>query len=578
MVQARLTRAWLAMLEHVRELNSVKSIAARLTLGSHEPLVGVERAAGAFAAAVHAAYIVSGQGVARWLSEQVTKSATPSVTVEKKVIAFDVAEPRAVKWAAQNALDKIREISTDQRDAIREILVAGARSGVGPADMARQIRGSIGLTAHQTAIVENYRRELEAGQYAAALARELSSGHSDRAIAAAARTGTRLTAPQIDTMVERYRANWVGYRAEAIARTEGLRVAHQGNDEAIRQAVTGGDIEPGQIERKWIHSHRAKNKKDERTFHVSMHNQVRPHGVPFTSGLGHALMYPGDPTAGPEETLHCRCVVSTRLLPPGRTATAQGGPVAPAPPPPRPAGPSDGAAAREAAAHQAAAQAARAELEAEQRRIADELAAAERAAQQEAAARVDDGGGFRIGISEIGGGADDADAVEPTAAIPNRAPWATADELALRTAAAEEPYRTPTPPPPVAPSRKPAPAGFEAIEHAGKTYYRHVINGRSYDATTMTERARPNYAIELTGPNVKIDGYETLEVKTPKMPLGEIRYRSRVSGTTYTAEMLANGEAAVYEEFLAHPPEAKKKGLLGRIFRSVWPEIRGIGL
>jgi hypothetical protein len=307
----RVRRAWVAMLVHLREENSDYTIRSKLAAGHYDALAGLETSAAKFAAGTHAAYVASGQATAKWLNEQFRKDDAP---VKKKLVAFDAADPAAVRWAEQNRLRLIREVTNEQRDAIREVLVAGARSGANPREMARQIRDSIGLTQHQAAIVENYRRELEARQWGDALARELTDGRHDRSVQSVMRSGGGLTPGQIDTMTEKYRANWVAYRAETIGRTEGLRVAHQANFDMYTQAIAAGDIDAAQIEQTWNHSPGRRDKRNERAFHKVMHGQKRGWGEPFVSGLGNELRFPGDPEAPIEETAGCACGVSTRLL------------------------------------------------------------------------------------------------------------------------------------------------------------------------------------------------------------------------------------------------------------------------
>lgn len=336
----RIGRAWLTAVAHLREQNTAESIALRLY--TSDPLAGVHDAAGYFAAQEHAAYVSAGQATARWLDAQVTKHHTGAVPVEpthlvaKKLGGFDIAEPPAVAWAQQNQLDKIREIDADTRELIRGILIDAARTGENPLVVAREIRESIGLTAHQASVVESYRRSLESGQYAAALGRELSSGVSDKTIAAALRNETLLTKAQIETAVTRYRDNMLALRAETIARTEGLRVAHQGSEELYRQAVARGDLEAEQIERTWHHSPRRTaarragragrgGRSGPRQFHVVMDGQTRGFGELFESGIGGRLRYPGDPEAGAEETLNCACALSTRILPSARAGAQSPG-------------------------------------------------------------------------------------------------------------------------------------------------------------------------------------------------------------------------------------------------------------
>lgn len=318
----RIGGAWKNFVIHLREQNSVEQIAARLH--TDEPVVGLERAAQTFAASRMNAYTNAGQVTAKWVRGQVDKRRR----IAKKHGVFDQTEPGAVRWAEQNKLDAIREITNEQRDTIREILTAGARSGANPNVVAKEIRDSIGLTVKQEQFVENYRRQLERGQYVDALERQLSSGHSDRVIRSAMAAERSLTTAQIDTAVERYRANFQLYRAETIARTEGLRVAHQASDELYRQAVINGDLEADQIERTWIHVPGRTGRKNERVFHATMNGQTRGFGELFISGLGGELRFPGDPEAAAEEVIDCRCVVTTRIRPVASAAGAQeqGGP------------------------------------------------------------------------------------------------------------------------------------------------------------------------------------------------------------------------------------------------------------
>ena len=105
-------------------------------------------------------------------------------------------------------------------------------------------------------------------------------------------------------MVDRYRQRWINYRAEVIARTEGLRAAHEGSEVMYEQAVGDGTLRSDQIMRTWITA------KDERvrSAHARLNGQSRRYG-----GMWGPLRYPGDPQAPPEQTVQCRCVLTTRL-------------------------------------------------------------------------------------------------------------------------------------------------------------------------------------------------------------------------------------------------------------------------
>jgi hypothetical protein len=301
-VERRLGGSWHDAIEHLRDINSIDDIADAVHRGDIDGAVqGVAQAAKAFAADEHGAYVDSGERAAAWLD-----SAVPD-----KLVRFDATNTRAVAWAKANQLDMVREVTGEQRDLIRRVIADGVAAGRNPREVARDLRDSSGLTDYQAKIVANYRTALESGDLAGALGRELSDGRDDRSVAAAMRDGRAIPQAQIDKMVERYRSNWVGFRAETIARTEGLRVVHQGTEEMFQQAVDNGDVDDDALEREWNH---ASVGKDPRESHEAMNGQKRGLGEAFESGDGASLKYPGDPDADPSETLNCRCVVSTRLV------------------------------------------------------------------------------------------------------------------------------------------------------------------------------------------------------------------------------------------------------------------------
>lgn len=309
--RGRIKRAWAAAILHLRDVNPVDDIAARIA-GGREPLRDLEATTRHFANEQHTAYVAAGQAEARWLDAELGAPAA----VAKKLIGFDLGANAVIAWAARNQLEKIRQITDVQRAVIREILLRGAREATNPREMAREIQATIGLTESQLQMVQSYREALERGQYALALERQLSSGTSDRVIAAAQRAGRELTRAQIDTAVARYLANAISMRAETIARTEGLRVAHQGAGELIRQAVARNDIQAAQIVRTWATSH-LPNVRDT---HRAMDKQERSYDEPFETGGGVLLQHPGDPDGPANEVCNCACAVATRIRPPNRPA------------------------------------------------------------------------------------------------------------------------------------------------------------------------------------------------------------------------------------------------------------------
>lgn len=309
----RIARAWIAAWQQVRDANPPAQIAQRLH--SAEPITGIRAALTAYAVEQHNAFTTAGQAVARWLGDQLTAPAP----VAKKLLSFDPADDDVMSWAERNRLDLVDGLDLEQRSLIRAELSAMLEDGTNPLQAAREIWESIGLTPAQEAAVRGYRLQLERGQYTAALQRELSSGASDRAIAAAARAERKLTAAQIDTAVSRYRQNYQRLRTETILRTEGARIANQASDAALQQAIGRGDVGADQLEQTWYHSPSADSKHE---FHAVMHGQVRAWGEPFVSGLGAELHFPCDPQAPAKETVNCRCARAIRVRSAARAQAA----------------------------------------------------------------------------------------------------------------------------------------------------------------------------------------------------------------------------------------------------------------
>lgn len=279
-VERDLGGSWRETVEHLRDQNQLDDVADRIHAGDIEGAVqGVEAAAKAFAADEHAAYVTAGKRAATWLDGELPDG----------IIRFDQANTRAVQWAQQNAGDLVREVTKEQRDLVRRVVADGVHDGDNPRVVARTLRESIGLTDAQAKYVQSYRDALEGGDYAGALDRELSDGRSDRSISAAMSNDGTLTQKQIDDAVDRYRSNWVDYRATTIARTEGLRVAHQGTTELFQQAIDNGDVEADALERTWNHASVGKNSRDS---HEAMDGQTRGIDEPFVTGDGNELDYP----------------------------------------------------------------------------------------------------------------------------------------------------------------------------------------------------------------------------------------------------------------------------------------------
>jgi hypothetical protein len=302
-LSARLGPSWARVVGWLRANNSLRNIQRRIEAGDYDnALQGIEDAARRFATDVTSAQQIASQHAATWLDGQVGSS---------QLISYDATNHNAVRAVQRTRTDLIVSVSNEQRETVRQAISFGLEHGNNPKVIAEDIRLSIGLAPSQQEIVYNFRRQLEGGEFRAALRRNLVDGQSARTLRRMQRDGGALSQEQVDRMVNRYTDNWVTYRSETIARTEALRSAHTGHHVMYQQAVEDGAIEAGELVQRWNHKNIGAHARPE---HRVMHGQERPFGEPFVSGSGALLKYPCDPDADASETINCRCVVSTRYI------------------------------------------------------------------------------------------------------------------------------------------------------------------------------------------------------------------------------------------------------------------------
>ena len=231
-------------------------------------------------------------------------------------IGFDQTNQRALSIMNRNKLQFIRGFDDAQRRATLAALQAGINDGFGPRQIARQFRGSIGLTEEMQRAVDNYRRLLQrigAGDIPTHLQREafsrkLRDRRHDPRLARAIREETSLSKTEIDKMVERYRQNSIKRRAENIARTEALSGVHGGQDAALDDAIGNKSILRDEIKQKWNTGQDGR----QRDAHQELHLTSVPWGEPWVNSIG-PIYYPGDRSAAVGNIINCRCARTIRI-------------------------------------------------------------------------------------------------------------------------------------------------------------------------------------------------------------------------------------------------------------------------
>lgn len=230
-----------------------------------------------------------------------TGSSDPRAFVD---VDFDVLNPAVRRHMTEYALDRIVAITESQRAAIRDALLRGpVLQGIGPLEVARTIRQSIGLTPYQTSTVESFRVALMQLD-PRALDRKLRDRRFDKTLSRAIETNEPLSGEQINAMVDAYHRRALALRARTIARTEALRATSYGGLARAQEIL---DEHPElDATKRWLAT------KDERTrdTHRNLDGQeVDGMQTPFITTAGNQLRWPIDENGVAAETINCRCTL-----------------------------------------------------------------------------------------------------------------------------------------------------------------------------------------------------------------------------------------------------------------------------
>lgn len=140
---------------------------------------------------------------------------------------FNSSEENVRCWMADRSAELVTNCCREQQKAIRYLVAESISHQMAPAELARYIRPTIGLTERQAAANLKYYENMKS---------QLSENHP------------RMKPESIENRAReaaaRYAERQQRYRAETIARTELATAYHQGNDEAVRQAMAQNLMPP----------------------------------------------------------------------------------------------------------------------------------------------------------------------------------------------------------------------------------------------------------------------------------------------------------------------------------------------
>lgn len=196
-------------------------------------------------------------------------------------LAFDLTNAAAVKWAKQNAARLITNITNESAAAIRNAVARSMRGEFTVQEIARFVRGKVGLTVGQEDAVQRL------------LERALDEGLS-----------------RADALAESgdYAAKLLRYRSEVIARTEVLMAENRGQELLWEQGKASGALKG--LVRMWLAT------PDELLclrICAKMDGQTTPIGEPWTLPDGELSM-DDEPTVMTPQSSHSQCRCSEGLV------------------------------------------------------------------------------------------------------------------------------------------------------------------------------------------------------------------------------------------------------------------------
>jgi hypothetical protein len=194
-------------------------------------------------------------------------------------VSFDLASPTAMEAARTQAAELVTNMTDASREAIRQLVERAVEEGTPPEELAERVINTIGLTPRQEAAVARFEADLSAQGVDATVRAQ---------------------------RVQRYREAQLRQRGEVISRTELLKSANLGHQEAWIQAVRDGLLNGEQWRKVWIVTpdDRLDTTICEPVPYNAANQDVSIDGY-FTLGNGSQVQTPpGHPL--------CRCVVSLR--------------------------------------------------------------------------------------------------------------------------------------------------------------------------------------------------------------------------------------------------------------------------
>jgi hypothetical protein len=254
--------------------------------------------------------------------------------VVQAAVRFDMTNPAAERWIAENVGREITRVTAEQVQLARDVIGKGYAQGQGPRDIATDIAGRVGpggkrqggilgLDAPRADRLQNVTDGIKTPEGVRGLVIEGRDGTlrmrykvnpaSERAILSAYRKGEAVPPAGRERIVTQYGNALLNDRATTVARVETAQSVMGARREAWGQLLSKRNIPPEAVVKRWIHGGGV---KEPRPHHVAMSGrEVRGLDTPFIFDNGASLQFAHDPAGPASEIIGCGCNVEFSIAP-----------------------------------------------------------------------------------------------------------------------------------------------------------------------------------------------------------------------------------------------------------------------
>mgnify|MGYP005863127173 CR=1 FL=1 len=236
-------------------------------------------------------------------------------------IRFDMTNPRAEAWIANEVGQKITRITEEQVETVRSTILQGFQRGDGPFDIGVDVAGRVkngvrqggvlgldGPRAERLARVkegiktpEGVRGLVIEGRDGTVKMRYRVNKASENAIRAAHRRGEAVPEAQRVRIEQQYSNRLLKDRANTVAQAETSQAVMSAREEAWEQTGVPDEF----ILKRYIHGGSV---DDPREHHIAMNGEIirgKQTPIPFANGARHRWAH--DPEADVSELVNCSC-------------------------------------------------------------------------------------------------------------------------------------------------------------------------------------------------------------------------------------------------------------------------------